>query len=59
MPGLLLIKNMKFTLNITTDCNNVAIKDECMEAVAEILKSRGKYFDVGYNPNEMNVNAKC
>lgn len=50
---------MKFTLNITTDCNDVAIKDECMEAVAEILKSRGKYFDVGYNPNEMNVNAKC
>ena len=50
---------MKVTLNITTDCNDVAIKDECVEAVAEILKSKGVYFDVGYNPNELSVNAKC
>lgn len=50
---------MKFTLNIRTDCNDTAIKDECMEAVAEVLKSKGVYFDVGYNPNELSVNANC
>ena len=50
---------MKFTLQITTDCNNAEIKDKCMEAVAEVLESTGKYFDVGYNPNEISVTGKC
>lgn len=50
---------MRFTLNITVESENPAIKDKCMEAVAEVLKSYGVYFDVGYNPNELSVNAKC
>lgn len=50
---------MKFTLIINTDCNDKSIKDECMEAVAKVLSSKDKYFDVGYNPNEISVTGKC
>jgi len=50
---------MKFTLHITTDYQNPTIKDECMEAVAKVLASKDKYFDVGYDPNEITVNGCC
>lgn len=50
---------MKFTLQITTDCNDAEIKDKCMEAVANVLESTGKYFDVGYNPNEITPKGCC
>ena len=50
---------MKFTLIIDTDYNDIAVKDECMEAVANVLNSKGKPFDVGYNPNEVQVKGRC
>ena len=50
---------MKFTLIINTDYNDNSVKDECMAAVARVLESKCKPYDVGYNPNEINVTSKC
>ena len=45
---------MTFTLHIRTDCKKKSVKDECMDAVANVLRKYG-YFDVGYDPNEIDI----
>ena len=45
---------MKFTLYVTTDSRRKDIKERCCEVLAEFLKKEG-YFDVGFDPNEIDI----
>ena len=45
---------MKFTLHISTDSKRKDIKEKCCEVLAEFLKKEG-YFDVGYDPREVDI----
>lgn len=44
---------MTFTIQIKIDTHNLSIKDECIKALAELLDTKGVYYDVGYDPNEL------
>ena len=48
--------NMKFTLFVSTDSKRKDIKKKCCEVLAEFLKKEG-YFDVGYDPREIDVDS--
>lgn len=48
---------MKFTLHITVDNPKNGIKERIMEEVALFLKSNGYSFDVGYDPNEIDIDV--
>lgn len=43
---------MKFTIDITTESKDTAIKDKCLSAVNEVLKKDGEYFGAGYATEE-------
>lgn len=45
---------MKFTLHVSTDSKRKDIKEKCCEVLAEFLKKEG-YFDVGFDPNEVDI----
>ena len=45
---------MKFTIHVSTDSKRKDIKEKCCEVLAEFLKKEG-YFDVGFNPNELDI----
>lgn len=45
---------MKFTLHVSTDSKRKDIKEKCCEVLAEFLQREG-YFDVGFDPNEINI----
>ena len=44
---------MTFFIKVKVDTQDRSIKDECIEALAELLDTKGVYFDVGYDPNEL------
>lgn len=46
---------MTFTLHITVDTNKAVIKHQLMEEVARYLKRNGYKFDVGFDPNEVDI----
>ncbi len=48
---------MTFTIQIKIDTHNLSIKDECIEALAELLDTKGVYFGVGYDPNEIDEDS--
>ncbi len=48
---------MTFTIQIKVDTQDRSIKDECIEALAELLDTKGVYFDVGYDPNEIDKDS--
>ena len=45
---------MKFTLHVTTDSRRKDIKERCCEVLAKFLAKEG-YFDVGFDPNEIDT----
>ena len=47
---------MKFTLHISTESKRKDIKKKCLEVLAGLLKKEG-YFNVGYNPNEIDIDS--
>lgn len=46
---------MKFTLNIRIDNPTKGIKERIIEEVALYLQRNGYSFDVGFDPNEINI----
>ena len=52
--GVTLAK-MTFTLHITVNTNKEAIKHQLMEEIALYLKRNGYKFDVGFDPNELDI----
>lgn len=46
---------MVFLIKVEVETQDPVIKDECLEALAELLNTKGVYFDVGYNPNEVAI----
>ena len=46
---------MNFHLSITVNTNDTSIKDDCVSVLANFLDRQGYCFDVGYNPNELDV----
>ena len=44
---------MTFFIKVKVDTQDRSIKDKCIEALAELLDTKGVYFDVGYDPNEL------
>lgn len=44
---------MTFFIKVKVDTHDLSIKDECIEALAELLETKGVYYDVGYDPNEL------
>lgn len=48
---------MKFTLHIQVSNPRKNTKNEIMQAVANYLNRNGYKFDVGYNPNELDVDS--
>ena len=48
---------MKFTLQIKIDNPTKGIKERVMEEVALYLKRNGYSFDVGFDPNEIDIDS--
>ena len=48
---------MTFTIQVKVDMQNLSIKDECLEALANMLATKGIYFAVGYFPNELDMDS--
>jgi len=48
---------MKFTLHIRIDNPQKGIKERIMEEVALYLKRNGYSFDVGFNPQELDIDS--
>ena len=46
---------MKFTLHIKINNPTKGIKEKIMEEVALYLNRNGYSFDVGFNPNEIDI----
>ena len=46
---------MQFTLYIRIDTDKSTIKHRLMEVIALYLKRRGYKFDVGFDPNEIDI----
>lgn len=46
---------MTFTLRITVNTSKEAIKHQLLEEVALYLKRNGYKFDVGFDPNELDI----
>lgn len=48
---------MEFFIKVKVDTRDLSVKDECLEALAELLETKGVYYDVGYNPNELDKDS--
>ena len=48
---------MTFTLHITVDTCKEVIKHQLMEEVALYLERNGYKFDVGFDPNELDIDT--
>lgn len=48
---------MKFTLQVRIDNPTKGIKERVMEEVALYLKRNGYSFDVGFDPNEIDIDS--
>lgn len=46
---------MVFHIQVRVDKGGDAIKKECLEVLARFFQSKGLVFDVGYNPNELDL----
>lgn len=44
---------MTFFIKVKVDKQDLSIKDECLEVLAKLLETKGVYYDVGYDPNEL------
>ena len=48
---------MTFFIKVKVDTQDISVKDECLEALAELLETKGVYYDVWYNPNELDKDS--